>query len=372
MEFIGTEQNDILQGTAENDTLDGGGGDDQIFGSAGDDLIRGGAGNDSLTGADADAEAFFTSGGRDSLEGGEGDDIYLISQAASGGTVVLDEQGVSGITVAAENADLNTIISAADLPPEEVANIFSEPSLWGDAAIKLSAPQSGIVGLERSGTDLIIDLNRDGVAETENDFTIANYFNEEGNLGAGAPLFFNNIFDQQSVVDLVNSTPQSGAENPNNGEDSSGTTVYRFYNNNAEAHFYTASETERDAVQGLDNFSFEGESYNTPDPLTGDTVPVYRFLNEDTGVHLYTIDERERDAVQGLDNFSFEGEAFSAYATEVEGSIPIYRFFNTDTGAHFYTPSTNERDVVEDTLPDFQSEGIAYYALPSEGDQALI
>lgn len=67
-----------------------------------------------------------------------------------------------------------------------------------------------------------------------------------------------------------------------------------------------------------------------------------------------------------MDNFTPEGEAFSAYASEVEGSIPIYRFFNISTGAHFYTPTASERDAVEDTLPDFISEGIAYYALPTD------
>ena len=69
-----------------------------------------------------------------------------------------------------------------------------------------------------------------------------------------------------------------------------------------------------------------------------------------------------------MDSFSFEGEVFFAYETEVEGSIPIYRFFNTTTGAHFYTPSTTERDNVTENLPDFQSEGIAYYALPDTAD----
>ena len=64
-----------------------------------------------------------------------------------------------------------------------------------------------------------------------------------------------------------------------------------------------------------------------------------------------------------MDNFSFEGEAFSAYATEVEGSIPVYRFFNSTTGSHFYTPSVTERDAVSE-LPDYQPEGVAYYALP--------
>ena len=146
-----------------------------------------------------------------------------------------------------------------------------------------------------------------------------------------------------------------------------GTTVYRFFNNSTGVHFYTANETERDAVLELDNFSFEGGSYRAVDLLTGmpEPLPVYRFFNQDTGVHLYTISEAERDATQQLSNFSFEGEAFYAYETEeVEGSIPIYRFFNSNTGAHFYTPSEAEKDNVEANLPEFQSEGIAYYALP--------
>ena len=154
----------------------------------------------------------------------------------------------------------------------------------------------------------------------------------------------------------------------NSGENDPPGTVYRFFNNDTGVHFYTANETERNAVEESDNFSFEGASYISVDPLTGNSepLPVYRFLNEDTGVHLYTISETERDVVAELDNFSFEGEAFFAYETEVEGSIPIYRFFNPSTGAHFYTPSAAERDNVADNLPDFQSEGIAYYAFPIE------
>ena len=156
------------------------------------------------------------------------------------------------------------------------------------------------------------------------------------------------------------------ASTSNIDEDVDSDVVYRFFNNNTGVHFYTSNETERDVTQELPNFSFEGASYEGVDSLTGnpEPSPVYRFLNEDTGVHLYTISEVERDATQELDNFSFEGEVFFAYPTEEEDTIPIYRFFNTVTGAHFYTPSVVERDSVEANLPDFVSEGVAYYALP--------
>lgn len=65
-------------------------------------------------------------------------------------------------------------------------------------------------------------------------------------------------------------------------------------------------------------------------------------------------------------NLSLEGEVFNAYETEVEGSIPVYRFFNPSLGVHFYTPNAAERDFVEDNLPNYELEGIAYYALPLE------
>ena len=158
------------------------------------------------------------------------------------------------------------------------------------------------------------------------------------------------------------------ASTSNINEDIASDVVYRFFNNNTAVHFYTGNETERDAVLELPNFSFEGASYESVDPLTGnpEPSPIYRFLNQDTGTHLYTISEAERDATQELDNFSFEGEAFFAYPTEEEGTIPIYRFFNTMSGGHFYTPSVAERDNVEANLPDFLSEGVAYYALPVE------
>ena len=363
MEIFGTEQADNLMGTEGNDSIDGGAGNDTIFGGAGDDLVFGGAGNDLIFGGGFEEE-FFTVGGRDSLAGGAGDDLYGVSLSAGGGTAIFDEEGDSIVAIFAENTDaeaFSVFANAGNISEEEAAAIILDPNTWGDSFIELSRPSEGIVGLERSGTDLIVDINRDGVAEVENDFTIVNYFDESGNLGSGVPLNVNNIFNHQDVVDLF-----AGDGNTNNSNAGSGTTVYRFFNNDTGVHFYTANPTERDAVEDLPNFNPEGASYSAVDPLTGGSTPVYRFLNEDTGVHLYTVSEAERQATANLDNFSFEGEAFFAYSSQVEGSIPIYRFFNSTTGAHFYTPSEAERDNVADNLPEFASEGIAYYALPSD------
>ena len=224
--------------------------------------------------------------------------------------------------------------------------------------------QESFIDVDGDGTLTTIDFNGDG------NFDGAIPFDQRGGE-------FNRIVGENVDIGAFeldpnnNPTPEAGGSGITEEveldlADDLPNTVYRFFNQNAGVHFYTADAIERDAVLGLDNFSFEGGSYVAADPLTGmpELMPVYRFLNEDTGVHLYTISEREREVVAELDNFSFEGEAFFAYATEVEGSIPIFRFFNTSTGAHFYTPSTTERDNVEANFPDFQSEGVAYYALP--------
>ena len=370
MNLTGTLGNDTLFGGAENDTIEGGFGNDTLLGFGGDDLIVGGFGDDALIGG-GQGQTAISVGGSDTLEGGQGNDGYLVSIETGGGSVIRDEQGDgNAVLILARDTDVVSLVNLANINTIDEINegidLYNNPNTWGDSAIEITAPQQGIIGLEKSGTDLIVDLNRDGIAEADNDLTIVNYFDEQGNLGSGTPVVLNNILEEehQEVADFFanNSTPTN-----NEGSE---TTVYRFFNTDTGVHFYTANETERDAVQQLENFSFEGASYSGVDPLTGagEPVPVYRFFNTDTGVHLYTVSETERDVVEDLNNFSFEGEAFYAYETEVQGSIPIYRFYNPTTGAHFYTPSATERDSVENNLPEFQSEGIAYYALPDTVD----
>ena len=315
-----------------------------LFGTFGNDSTQGGSGDDTLTGT-----------GRDTLAGGLGDDVYSVGfTATEAGTEIRDSGGgADDLLIVADNTNINLVYINRDSETER-----SDPSIFGDSAIELSLPESGIVGLEKLDKNLIIDLDRNGIAETQGDLTIFDFFDENGELGTGSIEKINNIFDSQDIVDFFAINSQT--------ESSSGSTVYRFFNQDTGVHFYTANEIERDAVEDLPNYSFEGASYQGADPLTGssEASPVYRFLNQDTGVHLYTISEIEREAVQELGNFSFEGEAFSAYETQLEGSIPIYRFYNSTTGAHFYTPSATERDNVENNLADYQSEGVAYFALP--------
>ena len=340
----GTDGSDLLNGTTADDAIDGGAGDDTIIGFEGNDLLSGGPGNDFL--ADAISTTNSISSGKDTLQGGDGNDSYSVL-LESGGITVEDTSGSDLLGIVAENTNIDVLAGGSV--------DYTEPSLYGDAAIALSFPQAGIVGLSRSENNLIIDLNRDGIAQAENDLTIVNFFNEDETI-TGSIEAINNL-NSQEIVSFFTTNSQ---ETPS----SERTTVYRFLNQDTGVHFYTANEEEKNAVEQSNSFSSEGASYDAVDPITGG-VPVYRFLNQDTGVHLYTISEAERNATTNLANFSLEGEAFSAYGTQVEGSIPIYRFFNNDTGAHFYTPSEIEKDNIENNLSNFQSEGIAYYALPN-------
>lgn len=348
-----------------DDTLDGGLGNDKLYGEEGNDLLLGGAGDDVLIGGiirdrtTQSGNIVISSefiGGRDTLEGGEGNDLYNIFLNLNGGSQISDSAGDDGLFILANNSNLRALRD--DFTPAER---FLDPATYGDAGIELSLPRADTVGLHKAGTELVIDINRDAVAEPADDLTVFNFFDAEGSAGSGSMELINNL----RLPDIITFFAE------NSSEPVAGSIVYRFLNNNTGVHFYTASPEERDFIDdNLTNFTSEGASYASVDSLTGSSdepLPVYRFLNQDTGVHLYTIDENERDAVDELSNFNFEGEAFFAYENQIEGSIPIYRFFNPTTGAHFYTPSADERDAVLE-LPDYQSEGVAYYALSVESE----
>jgi hypothetical protein len=202
----GTDKNDALEGTTKNDTLKGNAGNDTIFSDRGDDLVSGGAGDDSLYGGSPDLDILVT-GGSDTLTGGKGSDAYTISLTAGGGSVIKEESAKDDIVfIWAENTDLESIAGLADITNFQTTieglDLLRNPNTWGDAAIELSSPVKGIVGLEKSGTDLIIDINRDGVADAGDDLTITDYFDARGDLGKGAPALINNILNQQDVVDF--------------------------------------------------------------------------------------------------------------------------------------------------------------------------
>ena len=142
------------------------------------------------------------------------------------------------------------------------------------------------------------------------------------------------------------------------------TAVYRFYNVNTGAHFYTASAADRDFVlRNFPEFSYENIAFYAYADSSSGKDPVFRFYNATTGAPFYSGRVAERDFV--IANFpEFRYEVISWYAQTAASSdtSPIFRFYNAKTGAHFYTISVAERDLVIQAYRDFQYEGAMYFA----------
>ena len=298
-------------------SITGGSLDDTIVGGAGDDTIDGGAGDDNITGG----------AGIDTIVGGLGDDIVKIGL---GDTVSLGD-GTDWILI--------------------------------DVSQEFDSDQPSIISDFQSGEDKI------SVFGVENSTKPPIY-----DVGSGSILV-----DCKPVV-KVDEIPGYDdlwlLGDPIIPLDISKTTVYRFFDPTSGGHFYTVDEIEKNFIQeNLDNYTFEGETYKTYDPTTGEELcrdegeEVYRFFNPSTGVHLYTTSEFERDfVIENLDNFTYEGPKFYAFENQVEGSMPVYRFYEPTLGVHFYTPSEFEKDSVIENLDNYDFEGIAYYAMPLDSN----
>ncbi|MEO8486537.1 MAG: hypothetical protein ABI585_09390 [Betaproteobacteria bacterium] len=142
--------------------------------------------------------------------------------------------------------------------------------------------------------------------------------------------------------------------------------VYRFFNTQTGAHFYTASLAERDLVIATyPQFAYEGERFQVLATAAAGTLPVHRFFNSQTSVHFYTADDAEKNHVLATwPQFVYEGIAYHAFRAD-PGTAPTHRFFNVATGTHFYTSSEDELLTVQQNYPQFVYEGIRWAVYPS-------
>lgn len=112
-------------------------------------------------------------------------------------------------------------------------------------------------------------------------------------------------------------------------------------------------------------------------------VDVYRFYNAGTGTHFYTGSESEKDAIVAnpthdpfLAKMKFEAAAYLAFANNEPQDTELYRFYNTGTGAHFFTASAAEKNAIvanaghDPFLAKMVLEGVAYYVLDQDGPHA--
>ncbi|AOW12375.1 hypothetical protein LPB72_07985 [Hydrogenophaga crassostreae] len=140
---------------------------------------------------------------------------------------------------------------------------------------------------------------------------------------------------------------------------------------------------EQQAAMAKTLGAYFGESRAAnPEGLMGDVTVIksakaanmspkaaYRFFNTLTGVHFYTMSEEERSSVQAnLKQFQYEGPAFYAIPSDAETLKPVYRFYNKVSGTHFYTISEEEKSHVIATWPEiFNFEGISWYGSQTPG-----
>ncbi|NBC32214.1 MAG: hypothetical protein GVY13_06005 [Alphaproteobacteria bacterium] len=196
------------------------------------------------------------------------------------------------------------------------------------------------------------------------------------NLGLGPLASIEETLIEGKLLDLFNDgfslggfqTFESDFSIPATGPDFETIDVFRFFNTLAGGHFFTTNPGERKFVlETLPSFNAENVGFEAlaADSDAEGAVPVFRFFNTKAGGHFFTTDPSERDFVEEtLPQFQPEGVGFLAFEAEVEGSIPVYRFFNTQAGGHFFTADPNERDFVQNNLPNFQDEGVGFYAFP--------
>ncbi|AOW13285.1 hypothetical protein LPB72_09505 [Hydrogenophaga crassostreae] len=180
-----------------------------------------------------------------------------------------------------------------------------------------------------------------------------------------------------STKATLDPTPEPSAETKSLLESKSAasrTAVYRFFNSQTSAHFFTTSVTERNNVRAtLPHMAYEGPAFYASGSAVPGLSPVHRFNNNQTGVHFYTISETERAHIAAtMPQFVYEGIAYYASTLAGTGYTPLYRFFVSARGFHFYTSSQSERDNIIATLPQYSYEGVGYYVLGSDWQTPVI
>ena len=178
------------------------------------------------------------------------------------------------------------------------------------------------------------------------------------------------------LIDLNTSSTNPGTSNPGTNDLSldNFTTdeVHRFYQFEKGFHLYTTDDVEIDYVReksasGELSYQYEAEKFRVlsddKDALTGATLEgveaVYRFFNTETGSHLYTTDEVEKVYIEeNLPNYNSEGIKYYAFESQPQGieTIPVFRLLNGDTGSHLYTIEQSELNYIQDNLSNFTLE----------------
>ena len=137
--------------------------------------------------------------------------------------------------------------------------------------------------------------------------------------------------------------------------------VYRFFNTNDNAFFYTNSVAERDTVLANSDVShnnvgewpyvYQGSSFEAAHTYAK-AVPLERFYNTVTHHHFFTSSATEAATVKansasGAWPFVYEGVSLYVYASDptpnsVGQEIPVERFYSATLNRHWFTADPTE------------------------------
>lgn len=262
-------------------------------------------------------------------------------------------------------------------------NFFTQDSTWRHyktvGEIRVGTPW------EDNGNDMPSGSYTDGGGQS---FNLAEIFQSFGTSIATIPAEVSTMSTELqnalgiavNVSDIVGKHAGAAGNNPPPEPPPAGcdtnlptpTSVYRFWSNKKQAHFYTTSECEKESVQlnHSSYWTYERVAYKAILP-SGETCvsgsPVYRFWSDRLGKHFYTIDAGEKQFV--IDNLGatwrYERVAFCAHTSQVANTSPVYRFWSDRLQGHFYTISGDEKTNVENSFGDtWRYENIGYFAYP--------
>jgi Ca2+-binding RTX toxin-like protein len=206
----GLAGNDIISGGTGTNTLDGGTGSDTLIGGLVSDTLIGGGGNDLLQGgAGADTyvvggslltleDAFTALGGNYKTRGSITVKVDGINQNITWEKFILwadptrwnglvqwdkyravglepDQQLYSRAATDSKQGWLRQ--SSGGTRIEETSGLADKLILSADAPLSTTGLTAGKIGLAQVGNNLLIDLNKDGIANAKDDLTIVNFFN---------------------------------------------------------------------------------------------------------------------------------------------------------------------------------------------------
>jgi VCBS repeat-containing protein len=181
---FGDNGDDQLSGNDGNDSLDGGDGDDDLDGGGGDDFLAGGRGTNVLTGGLGNDQILADStDGPQTINGGDGNDTIRHSYRSSASTITI---GAGSDTIEITHADIGTAaIVVTDFTPGTGGDMFR---LTGDDGALLSLltgwdgssnPFGTFLRLQQSGTDTLLQWDRDGTAGGSSWETLAVFQNTD-------------------------------------------------------------------------------------------------------------------------------------------------------------------------------------------------